>query len=56
MIWVEEKSIMEARSAQIATKRENYRQMHKKNAEKKGVLAEFMKASTITQMRKLVFG
>lgn len=56
MIWVEEKSIHEARAAQINTKRENYRSMQKKNAEKKGVLKEFLAAKTITQMRKLVFG
>jgi hypothetical protein len=56
MIWAEERSIHEARAAQINTKRENYRQMHKKNAEKKGVLKEFLAAPTITQMRKLLFG
>lgn len=56
MIWVEEKSIHESRAKLIAQKRENYRQMHKKNAEKKGVLKEFLAAGTITKMRELVFG
>lgn len=56
MIWAEERSILEARQAQLATKRENYRQMHKGTAEKKGVLKEFMQAPTLTQMRKILWG
>lgn len=56
MIWADERSILEARAAQLSNKRENYRQTHKKNAEKKGVLREFMNAQTITQMRKILFG
>lgn len=56
MIWAEEKSILDARAAQLPKRRENYRQMHKGTAEKKGVLKEFMAATTLTQMRKILFG
>lgn len=56
MIWVDEKEIHEQRAKLINQKRENYRNMHKGTAEKKGVLKEFMNAKTITEMRKLVFG
>jgi hypothetical protein len=56
MIWREEKSILEARQAQLATKRKNYKEMHKGTADKKGVLKEFLAATTITQMRKILFG
>jgi hypothetical protein len=56
MIWVEEKSILESRAKLLPQRRENYKQANKEAARKKGVLDEFMKANTITQMRKLLFG
>lgn len=56
MIWVEEKSIMESRSAQIQTKRNNYKEMHKGTAQNKGVLKEFLAANTLTEMRKILWG
>lgn len=56
MIWVDEKEIHEQRAKLINQKRENYRQMHRGTAEKKGVLKEFLAAGTLTQMRKLIFG
>jgi hypothetical protein len=56
MIWVEEKDIHEQRSKLIAQKRENYRQMHKGTAEKKGILKLFLAAPTITQMKRILWG
>lgn len=35
---------------------ENYKQMQKGRAEKKGVLEKFMKARTLTQARKILRG
>lgn len=56
MLWADEKSILDARQAQLSRKRENYRQMHRGTAEKKGVLKEFLSAPTLTQMRKILWG
>lgn len=56
MVWVDERSILQARQAQLQTKRENYKQMHRGTAERKGVLREFLAASTLTQMRKVLWG
>lgn len=35
---------------------ENYKQMHVKTAESKGCLDLFMKARTLTEARKILFG
>lgn len=56
MIWADERSILEARQAQLPKKRENYKQMHRGTAEKKGVLREFLAATTLTQMRFILWG
>lgn len=34
----------------------NYKAMHQKTAESKGVLREFNSASTLTQAKKILFG
>jgi len=34
----------------------NYKALHERRAKEKGVYAEFMSATTLTQARKLVFG
>lgn len=56
MIWVEEKSIHESRAAQINTRRNNYKEMHRGTAQNKGVLKEFLAAQTLTEMRKILWG
>lgn len=56
MIHADEKSILDARAAQLPTRRANYKAMHSKTAEKKGVLREFLAATTLTQMRRILFG
>lgn len=54
MLHADERSILEDRQARLPQRRENYRQMHKATAEKKGVLKEFMNAKTLTEMRKIL--
>lgn len=56
MIWRDEREILEQRAALISKKRENYRQIHRGTAERKGVLKEFLAAPTLTQMRRILFG
>jgi hypothetical protein len=56
MIWRDERSILESRAAQISRKRQNYKEMHRGTAERKGVLREFLAAPTLTQMRRILFG
>jgi hypothetical protein len=56
MVWVEERSIIEQREKLLPQRRVDYKQTHKGQADKKGVLREFMLATTITQMRKILFG
>lgn len=56
MVWVEEKSIIEVREKLLPERRASYKQAHKGQADKKGVLKEFMAANTITQMRKILYG
>lgn len=56
MIWRDEREILEQRAALLQKRRENYRQIHRGTAEKKGVLREFLAATTLTQMRRILFG
>jgi hypothetical protein len=56
MLWVEEKSVLEARKAQLPKRLANYKEMHKGTASSKGVIAEFMAAKTLTQCRKILWG
>jgi hypothetical protein len=56
MVWVEERSIIEQREKLLPQLRVDYKQTHKGQAESKNVLREFMAATTITQMRKILFG
>lgn len=56
MVHVEERSIMESREKLLPQRREDYKQMHKGTADKKGVLKDFMAARTLTQMRKILWG
>lgn len=55
MIWADEKSILEARKAQLPQRLANYKEMHKGTANSKGVIAEFMAAKTLTEARKILW-
>lgn len=56
MIWVDEKDILAQRAALLPARRESYKQSHKHLAEKKGVLRDFMAATTLSEMRKILYG
>lgn len=42
--------------AQLENRRQNYRKMHRGTAKSKGRLKEFEEATTLTQMRKVLWG
>ncbi len=59
MLWLEEKDYKEFlkdKQAQLPTRVQNYKEMHKGTAASKGKIAEFMAAKTLTELRKILWG
>ena len=51
-----EKNIKTTENGWLGRSLDNYKQMHRKSAESRGNLKEFLAATTLTQARKLAFG